>query len=233
MAGETATKLGRAGKQGFRIEDTLIWRIKLRLQFTGWLQYAINAAVLLPFLHLAASGWLIGVSPVLLIWLPLTLGGLIFTNCLFDIATVRWRLHPAEAVPRPRTGLNAFDLMRSRRSCRSFQQRNLSQAHYAALMESVQKHSKAERLIGTSPIRFEYIAAPLTVWPTVGGHEFLVAIAPHDYDRLAVIDVGRSLEKVVLDVTRMGLATCWIGPGADHKERWHVRSTRRRGNGPK
>jgi hypothetical protein len=51
----------------------------------------------------------------------------------------------------------------------------------------------------------------------VGGHEFLVAIAPHEYDRLTVIDVGRSLHKVVLHATRMGLATCWIGPGADHQ----------------
>ena len=45
----------------------------------------------------------------------------------------------------------------------------------------------------------------------------MVALAPRDYDRLAVIDVGRSLQKVVLAATRMGLATCWIGPGADQK----------------
>ena len=35
------------------------------------------------------------------------------------------------------------------------------------------------------------------------------------YNRLAVIDVGRNLQKIVIGATRMGLATCWIGPGAD------------------
>lgn len=55
----------------------------------------------------------------------------------------------------------------------------------------------------------------MTVWPGVGAHEFLVAIAPRSYDRLALIDVGRNLQKVVLHATRMGVATCWIGPGAD------------------
>ena len=34
------------------------------------------------------------------------------------------------------------------------------------------------------------------------GHEFLVAIAPKEYDRLAVLDVGRSLQKVVLRLGR-------------------------------
>jgi hypothetical protein len=81
-------------------------------------------------------------------------------------------------------------------------------------MASVQLHSAAST-IGKSPVRFEYVSAPLTVWPTVNATEFLVAIAPKEYKRLAVIDVGRSLQKIVMDATRMGLATCWIGPGAD------------------
>ena len=34
---------------------------------------------------------------------------------------------------------------------------------------------------------------------------------------MAVIDVGRSLQKVVIHATRMGLARCWIGPGAGHE----------------
>ncbi len=51
----------------------------------------------------------------------------------------------------------------------------------------------------------------------VGAHEFLVAIVPGGYDRTAVIDVGYSLQRVVIDATRLGIATCWIGPGADHR----------------
>jgi hypothetical protein len=82
-------------------------------------------------------------------------------------------------------------------------------------MTSVRVHSK-EPQIGESPIRFEYISAPLTVWPTVNATEFLVAIVPKEYDCFAVIEVGRSLQKIVMDATRMGLGTCWIGPGADH-----------------
>jgi nitroreductase len=82
-------------------------------------------------------------------------------------------------------------------------------------MESVRVHTE-EPQIGESPVRFEYISAPITVWPVVNATEFLVAIVQKDYNRLAVIDVGRSLQKIVLDATRMGLGTCWIGPGADH-----------------
>jgi hypothetical protein len=81
-------------------------------------------------------------------------------------------------------------------------------------MESVGVHTE-EPQSGESPIRFEYSSAPLTVWPTVNATEFLVAIALKEYDRIAVIDVGRSLLKIVMDATRMGLGTCWIGPGAD------------------
>jgi nitroreductase len=69
--------------------------------------------------------------------------------------------------------------------------------------------------IGKSRVRFEYVSAPLSVWPTVNATEFLVAIAPKQYDRLAIIDVDRSFQKIVIDATRMGLGTCWIGPGAD------------------
>ena len=72
-------------------------------------------------------------------------------------------------------------------------------------------------MLGSKAIRLDYIKEPLSVWPVVNCHEFLVAIAPKEYDRLAILDVGRSLQKVVLHATRMGLATCWIGPGADHK----------------
>jgi len=66
-------------------------------------------------------------------------------------------------------------------------------------------------------VRLEYISGRLTVWPTVNGTEFLVAIVPLPYDRASVIDVGRTLQKVVMEATRRGLATCWIGPGADHE----------------
>ena len=200
-----------------KMERNFLWRLKLRLQFTGWLQYFPNAIFAFLFLLLATLGWAIGVWPIPMFWLPFAIGCLLLAILAFDIATVKFGLRPVEALPERREYLGIFDLMRVRRSCRSFQTRNLIASDHAELMMSVRIHSQLDRQLGDRQIRFEYIAAPLTVWPVVGCQEFLVAIAPHKYDRLAVIDVGRSLQKVVLDATRMGLATCWIGPGADQK----------------
>ncbi len=200
-----------------RFEDTALWKLKVRLQFSGWLQYAIHAILVLIMLALAGIGWLIGHWPVLLVWLPLGIAAFLFVALIGTIVIVKYGLHPTESLPAKKTNLDAFDLMRARRSCRSFQSRNLTSEHRAELMGAVGANSEPDRQLGQRPIRFEYVAAPLTVWPVVGAREFLVAIAPRKYDRLAVIDVGRSLQKVVIHATRMGLATCWIGPGADQK----------------
>lgn len=198
-------------------EETFLWKIKVWLQFTGWLLYLANFIAVLLMLTIAAIGSWIGVAPVLLVGLPLGIALILATNLCFDIVTVRFNLRPKERVPVARTDLDPFDLMRARVSCRSFQSRKLTPEHLTELLEAVGVHSAPDKQLGTNPIRFEYIAAPLTVWPVVGGHEFLVAIAPAQYNRLSVIDIGRSLQKVVIDATRMGLSTCWIGPGADQK----------------
>lgn len=190
-------------------------RLKARLMFTGWLQYLPTVAAGIVFLAVSAVGRLIGAWQAALFWLPFTVGVLLLAAAAFDVVTLKLGVRPGESVPRRREGLDAFDLMRSRRSCRSFQSRDLSGAHRAELMRVVGEYVRPDHLIGTGPIRLEYLAAPLTVWPTVGAHEFLVAIAPRDYDRMAVVDVGRSLQKVILHAGRMGVATCWIGPGAD------------------
>ena len=188
-------------------------RAKMRLQFTGWLQY------LLP-LGPAAALALLG-SLALLVRLPRVATGLglgaaaLSVTVAFDILTVKLRLHPRERRPRPRESLDAFELMRVRRSCRSFQTVLLDEVDRGALLASVRGHVEAPTL-GPTAVRLEYICAPLTVWPTVNATEFLVAIAPVPYDRRSIIDVGRTLQKVVVDATRLGLGTCWIGPGADH-----------------
>ncbi len=194
---------------------SLLWRVKLRLQFTGWLQYLITTNAAVAFLVISAIGWLIGAWQLLLFWLPFGIGCLLLAAAIFDVITVKWGVRPREPLPHRKDRVDTFDLIRSRRSCRSFQSRDLTVADRAELLRAVGECTERDRLIGTSAIRLEYVAAPLTVWPTVGAHEFLVALAPRSYDRLAVIDVGRSLQKVVLHATRMGVATCWIGPGAD------------------
>jgi nitroreductase len=191
-------------------------RLKLRLQFTGWLQYLPVAAASVLFFLLAAVGSLVGVWRVALVRFPAAVAVVLLLTTAFDLLTVKAGVRPLEPAPAPAGGLDAFALMRSRRACRSFQSTDLGAEHRAALMASVADRSGPDRLIGDKPVRFEYVSGHLTVWPVVGAHEFLVAIAPREYDRLAVVDVGRSLQRVVLDATAMGLATCWIGPGADH-----------------
>jgi len=198
-------------------EDSAIWKLKLRLQFSGWLQYIIHAIWILTLLLISGIGWLIGYWQVILFWLPLGLATLLSIALVGTIVMVKYGLHPSERIPANKNDLDAFDLMRSRYSCRSFQSRNLTAEHHAELLEAVQFHCQPNQLLGQKPIRFEYINAALTVWPVVGAHEFLVAIAPREYERLSIIDVGRSLQKIVIRATRMGLATCWIGPGADNK----------------
>jgi nitroreductase len=198
-------------------EDSPLWKLKVRLQFSGWLQYIIHAIWILILVIIAGTGWLLGYWPVLLFWVPLGIAAFLSVVLVGTIVLVKFGLHPAERIPASRANLDIFDLMRARRSCRSFQSRKLTGQHHAELLEAVQLYSQQENQLGQKPIRFEYVAAPLTVWPVVGAREFLVAIAPREYNRLSVVDVGRSLQKVVLHATRMGLATCWIGPGADQE----------------
>ena len=184
-----------------RLQRSIVWRIKLRLQFTGWLQYLAPLAPALLLLILAGGGALIGVAPLLLVWLPLTLGLLLLLAVVFDLVTVRLDVRPREPHPPRLEDLDVFDVMRARRSCRSFQRQNLTSEDRAALLSWAADGTRPEALLGSAPIRLEYIAAPLTVWPVVGAHEFLVAIAPRQYDRVAVMDVGRSLQKVVSEAT--------------------------------
>jgi hypothetical protein len=190
-----------------------IVRAKMRVQFTGWLQYLLPLVFVFIFFVIAGIAYLFNGKFLTISFL--VLGTLVFMMGIFDLVTVKFRLRFPERLPQRQDDLDLFDLMRVRRSCRSFQTRSLTDADYKELMESVCEHS-SEALIGASSIRLEYISASLTVWPTVNATEFLVAIAPKKYNRLAVIDVGRTLQKIVMDATRMGLGTCWIGPGADH-----------------
>jgi len=192
---------------------TAMVRAKMRLQFTGWLQFMLPVPFMLVFFLIAGIARLLGGIQVANGFAILE--SLILVVFIFDLITVKFRLRLPERLPKRNDDLDLFNLMRFRRSCRSFQIRKLTSANRVELMDSVRIHSKAP-MLGTSPVRFEYISVPLTVWPTVNASEFLVAIVPKEYDRTTVIDVGRSLQKIVMAATRMGLGTCWIGPGADH-----------------
>ena len=189
-------------------------RLKLKLQWKGWLQYLIPVPMLLVvwliwlIVYLLGGGYLGMVFAII--------GSLLLAKVLFDIITVKFLIRFPESRPKRQDDMHIFDLMRSRHSCRSYQKGKLSESDHKELMESVNKHL-AEPKFSSEEIRLEYISTPIRVWPVVNATEFLVAIAPKEYNKLAVMDVGRTLQKVVIDATRMGLATCWIGPGADHK----------------
>ncbi len=166
-----------------------IVRAKMRVQFTGWLQYLLPVPFMLVLFLIAGIASLLGGTRVANI--VAFAGLLLLVVFTFDLITTKFQLRFPERFPKRKDDLDIFDLMRSRRSCRSFQTRKLTTAHRNELMEYVRIHSEATT-IGKSPVRFEYLSAPLTVWPVVNATEFLVAIAPSEYDRLADIDVGRS-----------------------------------------
>lgn len=187
--------------------------LKLKIQHTGWLPYAFPALAGVLFLLLSAVGALIG--PVVF-WPLFCIAVLFLALDAFDILTVKFGMRLADPKPRRRDDLDSFELMRQRRACRSFRLRGLTDAHREEILGSIREHTRLDLLIGTSPVRLEHVIAPkLATWPTVGAREFIIAIAPREYDRVSVIDVGRALIKVVLDATRAGVATCCIGPGTD------------------
>lgn len=202
-------------KIGF-IRDTVIIIVgaKLKLQWTGWLQYLIPLPIALGLLLIALIVYLFGGFYVAVA--IALIGALMLIRILFDFLTVKLDFRFSEPRPKRNDDKNIFELMLSRNSCRSYQTKKMDEADYNELMESVQKHL-AEPKFSSEEIRIEYISIPIRVWPVVNATEFLVAIAPKEYNRLAVMDVGRTLQKIVVDATRMGLATCWIGPGADHE----------------
>lgn len=187
-------------------------RLKERLQFSGWLQYLLPVTLGLGLMGVGALGALIWPSPWWLV--P---GGLLVLRGVADILILKLRV-----IPLPRRGLrpvkgDAFAVMRARRACRSFEPRRMDEADADFVRARVEAHTETGQPAALTgmPIRAEFVDAPLTVWPVVGAQQFLAVLGPADYDRLAVIEAGRALQHVVLDLTARGLATCWIGPGAD------------------
>jgi nitroreductase len=189
-------------------------RAKMRLQFTGWLQYLLPIPIIALLAMLAGLSWLAGAR--WLVWAFLGPAGVLTLVAAFDIVTTKLRIRFPESRPPRLDDLDRFELLLRRRSCRSFQTRRMTEADREALLNVV-RTQLAIPTIGRITPRLEYVAAPLTVWPTVNASEFLVAIVPAAYDRTPIIDVGRTLQRVVMEATRMGLATCWIGPGADQR----------------
>lgn len=205
--------MGVHGDSGwsFSFENNPLWKLKLRLQHTGWLQYALPFFWAFFSLMLATIEYIaFGSSRV-----GLTLALIFLGLGTFDIATCKYNLRPLESIPPSQDHWTRIETMLKRHSCRSFQTRKLTQAHKSEILDVAQVclHKK----IFAKDIRLEFIDTPIKVWPAVNCQEFLVAIAPAQYSKQAIWDLGKSLEHTVLHATRMGLGTLWVGPGADHE----------------
>lgn len=211
----TGAKAGAAGAD--RKSHTPLPNIKEWLQFSGWLQY-------LPSFVIAGILTLIGlpfhfIALMPIAWVFYALAILFAARGLFDLAVIKFRLFSLpEPAPVPIAG-DALDVIRARRSCRSFQAHPLSKDHRALVEASVAHHTALDcaEALTQGEVRAVYVAAPLRVWPSVNAREFLVVLGPADDDRAAVIEAGRAMQSVVLDLTAAGIATCWIGPGADQR----------------
>ena len=89
-----------------------LWRLKLRLQFTGWLQYLPPALFSLLLFLIASLARLFGLMPVA--YLFLIASGLLLAIFTFDLVTVKFRLRPRERLPERKGKMDTFDLMRAR-----------------------------------------------------------------------------------------------------------------------
>jgi len=190
-------------------EKPAIIRLKERLQFTGWLQYLPVFTASLSFALIAGLTRFLFPSYPKIFQILLGIAVLLLIRFFWELLTFKAGVRLPDKKPETQESDDEIDIVLSRTSCRSFHQTDLTDSDSAAIRESVERH--------TSGIRFEYVKGPLTVWPVVGAREFLVAIAPAEYSRKNVIEVGRSGQQIVLDATKMGVATCWIGPGANHE----------------
>eukprot|EP00439_Symbiodinium_sp_Y106_P018796 s6377_g2.t1 len=117
--------------------ESLAWRVKTYLQWTGWLQYIPNLVVAVVVLTIALLLQWLGSSQLLYAFGVFLLGVLVF-----DLVTVKLGLHPSEKIPnRPLAAMgpddmDPFDVMVQRRSCRSFQaDRDLRASDLEELLE--------------------------------------------------------------------------------------------------
>ena len=200
--------------------------LKVALQRDGWWPFLPNAMMAWLLLALGGGGvfltWVLESyapwAPWLLVWAPIALAALLAANLVFDLVTVRLGLPSPRATPSRRDGpdgLDGFDQLRARVSCRSFAPRPLRSTHHVELLSAAAHHSTAAERLGDQSVRLEYIQAHIPLASVVGAQEFLVAVVPRDVERTTVIDAARAMQHVVHHATGMGLATCWLGPDAE------------------
>ncbi len=88
---------------------TAVWQMKLRLQFTGWLQYLPSGILSMALFFVAAIANAFAATRGTKIFL--TLGVILSIVFVFDLVTVKFRLRFPESLPERNDGLALFDLM--------------------------------------------------------------------------------------------------------------------------
>lgn len=114
--------------------------------------------------------------------------------------------------------MTLLDAIRSRRSVRTFSDRPVSDAHISALLQSA---SLQVPLPFTSPVSIRLTTfdrtshfRPSTYGMIRGASRyFLIAYHP---DPASALAAGFRFERLVIEATRLGLGTCWIGATFRH-----------------
>jgi len=206
----------------FGYERTWWWRLKLKLQWSGWLQFMLPFN--LAFGLLAPLGLVeyLAFDKSYVGWPLATLLIVVGTAEIF-LMKAGWA--PPEPLPRKMSpNASVVDAILARKSCRSHQRRRcLTPSDKQELLETarIEIQKDYERAVRDAKqegrdsdtfhkIRLEWIAKPLRVWPGVNMKEFFVAIAGEPYNMSEVQRVGRTLQKVVVKATQMGIGTWYV-----------------------
>jgi len=193
-----------------------VLELKKKYQHTGWLQYIAPFMIGSVLLILSLLSWFIGfisIRNALALF-----GGIFYLRFLYEILIIKYKLvgeRPRQELPKDK---DVFQLMRDRYSCRSFQDRYLIESDQRKLYDIIKaENGPIGHWYTGGPIEYVHVREALKVWPVVGAKEFIVALIPEVYDRQAVIEAGRRLQRIVMKAYASGISTCWIGPGADHE----------------
>ena len=102
-----------------------------------------------------------------------------------------------------------------RRSVRTYQPGHIEEDTLRELLDYAAEVTLPENLLGSTPVRFDYVGVPIRQMGITGASQYLVAIVSKTRATDEVLDIGRCLEKVMIRATRMGLGTvCCGGFGA-------------------
>ncbi len=109
------------------------------------------------------------------------------------------------------------DIIRSRYSCRGYQNRPISDDTLTELLTYINQNSIGP--LGTkSRVHFGQIQSGLSILRMLntygfikGTEEFLVGATTKKDDQFQVEEFGYVVEKIILKATELGLGTCWMG----------------------